>query len=486
MNLNIYNLEFMKFITIFNFTLLLICCIIFHSCNGDIRYIPPISGPDKDAVASFSSEVAVEWNKLFLEIETYADGYRPGPASRALGFIGLACYEACVTGMPDFQSIKNLYGSGLNIPLIQNGKSYYWPEVVHAVYGTLIPKFFPNVNTSLKTRMEALILSLNEKYRTEVSEEVFNRSRDYGTNVGLAVWNWSILDFAVGEDFIKYYAYLNYIDPFQGYDWTNHTGLGKWVPTLPGPGKPIGPIFGRFKTFAITEQSKLCLPPSYYGMVYSELPTSNYYAQALETYSKNAKTDYLVKWIGEFWSDDLLNLTFSHGPRWISIANQIIELEKVNLETAIYVYSKVGFALNDAVVACWNSKYFYNIERPVTYIRKVIDPNYVPNLNNPISLEVGIVPSYPSYPSGHATLASASAEVLASIFGYNYAMTDKSHESRVDFIGTPRTFLSLSDMALESGWSRVLLGTNWSMDYYEGLRFGKSIGRQVNELPWKK
>ncbi len=61
---------------------------------------------------------------------------------------------------------------------------------------------------------------------------------------------------------------------------------------------------------------------------------SEYYSQALQTYTKNAETDYVTEWVGEFWSDDLTNLTFSPGPRWIAIGNQVIEKDDVNLETA--------------------------------------------------------------------------------------------------------------------------------------------------------
>jgi hypothetical protein len=65
-------------------------------------------------------------------------------------------------------------------------------------------------------------------------------------------------------------------------------------------------------------------------MNYSEDQHSEYYAEALQAYTKNAATDYNTEWIGEFWSDDLLNLTFSPGPRWTAICNQVVEAENSN------------------------------------------------------------------------------------------------------------------------------------------------------------
>jgi len=148
--------------------------------------------------------------------------------------------------------------------------------------------------------------------------------------------------------------------------------------------------------------------------------------------------------------------------------------------------AKVGIALHDAGIGCWNSKYYYNLERPQTYINRLIDPTWKPNLDNPLTGDKGITPSFPAYPSGHATFSSASAEVLASVFGYSYGMTDNCHKNRPEFSGYPRTYSSFYEMALENAWSRVPLGVHFRMDAEEGVRYGTEIGRTVNRLPWKK
>ena len=83
-------------------------------------------------------------------------------------------------------------------------------------------------------------------------------------------------------------------------------------------------------------------------------------------------------------------------------------------------------------------------------------------------------------------MGGAGAEALASVFGYAYSMTDRCHENRSEFNGTPRTFGSLYEMAQENAWSRVPLGVHLRQDCEEGVRFGTVIGRKVNALPWKK
>jgi hypothetical protein len=446
-------------------------------------------GISQQLVKDYDAEAALEWNKLFLSVERYAEGYRPGPAPRALGLMGLAAYEASITGMPSYNSLESRF-PGLTIPNVEPNADYHWPTVVHSVYSTMMPSVFDwniskgNIPAGVLSEWQALENTLNQKYQSEAGEAVFNRSKAYGESVGLAVWEWSTTD---------PYGYRAHENPFgnpatnETYWWDQHyDSPGDWEPHTPGPTSPMGPFFGKARTFALKESEKLSLPPSAYFMEYSENVHSEYYSQALQTYTKNAATDYQVEWIGEFWSDDLVGLTFSPGPRWVAIANQVIEDEDVELERALEAYAKVGMALNDAAVGCWNSKFYYNVERPVTYIHKFIDPDYKPNLDNPITGDVGFTPPFPAYPSGHSTMGGAGAEALASVFGYAHSMTDNCHLGRTEFEGTPRTYGSFYEMAVENSVSRILLGVHWKMDCEEGVRYGTTIGRKVNALPWRK
>lgn len=435
-------------------------------------------------VADYSAEAALRWNDMFLQIERYAAGYRPTPAPRALGFMGLAVYEACVSGMPDYNSLATRF-AGLQLPKADPSLDYHWPTVVHSVYKTMMPNFFSKqYPASVHANWDALVQELDAKYLAEAGQEVFDRSKTYGEAVALAMWAYSATD---------PYGHNAYEDPFGNYttgekfNWADHyDGPGDWTPTPNGPNNGMFAFAGKARAFVLSDAEKICLPPSAYFMEYSENPNSEYYSQAVQVYTKNATQDYITEWIGEFWSDDLVNLTFSPGPRWVAIANQIIDNEKSNLETAIEAYAKTGLALGDAATACWNSKYYYNVERPYTYIQKVIDPTYVTNLYDPMTATGNLTPAFPAYPSGHSTMGAAGAEALASVFGYSYSLTDKCHLGRTEFEGTPRTFGSLYEMAQENAWSRVLLGVHWRMDSDEGVRFGTAIGRKVNALPWKK
>jgi len=459
--------------TLLRNTFVLLCGVLvvsffLSSCVKDAK-------PSTAAVADYDSEVALKWNQMYLEIERYSPGYRPGPAPRSLAYIGLATYEACISGMPDYNSMKSLY-PGLEIPAIDKNAEYHWPTVVNFVYKTMLHKFFPNLtNQQVLDQWAALENSLEDKYKASTNDKVYSVSKDYGITVAEAVWNWSKTD-AVGHD--------AYLDPFGTYDWQAHfDGPGDWVPTPPGPSKPMFANWGSARTFAILPSDKLCKAP----LVYSESQQSALYAQALEVYNAIHDNNWEDgQWIATFWSDDLVNLTFSPGPRWIAIANQVIEKENTDLETSLFCYAKLGLALNDAAVSCWYSKYVYNVERPVSYINRLINPDWKPTLKNPLTGDSGMTPAFPAFPSGHSTMGGAGAEVLTDVFGNHYGMLDRCHEGRTEFNGTPRFFDNFYQMAEENAISRVPLGVHWRMDCEVGVDLGYLVGRRVNNLPWKK
>lgn len=445
------------------------------SCKTDIH---ESSETTFKQVADFDHKIVSEWNDLFLEIERHAAGYRPCPTANALGYVGLANYEACVSGMPDYQSLAYRY-AGLSLPKITPNLEYHYPTIINSVNSTLFEGLFADVDPKLLNNIKTLSERYEKQYRDQIGEEVFLRSANYGESVATAVWQWMKQDGATFD---------GYKDPFKENNWRDlMNNPGAWTPTIPGPGEGMFPYWGKGKTLAIGDDMKVCRDWKTYVGNFTETPGKGLYNQAIEVMVQNSpELAYQTEWIGEFWSDDLLGLTFSPPSRWLAIASQVYMLEDANLEEALVANAKLGLALHDAAIGAWNSKYYYNLERPESYIKRVIDPTFEPNLYNPITGENGISPSFPAYPSGHATFGSASAEALGSVFGYSFGMTDNCHKNRTEFEGYPRTFSSFYEMALENAWSRVPLGVHYRMDAEEGMRYGTEIGRVVNRLPWKK
>ena len=165
------SMQFLKSYTPLALLMFLMIGLLVPACKDD----NPVVTADTKSVKTYDYKVAYDWNEMFLQVERYAAGYRPGPAPRSLAYMGLSAYEACVSGMPEYQSVANLY-NGLNIPEAGN-QEYHWPTVINASYAYLMPRFFPNAADNLRQKMIALENQYNDKGEAAVSPEVFERRR---------------------------------------------------------------------------------------------------------------------------------------------------------------------------------------------------------------------------------------------------------------------------------------------------------------------
>ena len=474
--------------------LLLVCALLaslfFNACHD-------IDGPEADQTAhAFDSKVYLRWNDLFMQLDRYAKGYRPGPGPRALAYLGYAAYEATVPGIPENRSLETQF-LGLDLPDIDAKATYHWPAAVNAVYAYMMPRLFlhmENEYADLYSQIAVTNKQLHDQFAAETTPDVLARSEAWGQQVAQAVYAWSATD-KVGHN--------GYLTP-QPIDYTPPSGPGLWQPTYPDYSRAVFPQWGGVRRFALRDQEILSRPP----LAYSESDKSLFYNQALEVFhtvnaikeNNPAPLAYEQRWIGEFWSDDILQVTFAPPTRLVAIANQVVEAEGLDLAGSAELYAKIGMAMNDTGASIWHSKYHYNVERPVSYIRRILArqypsaANWTTILNNrPAGFE-GVTPAFPAYPSGHSGFGGAGCKILSSFFEYSeahpgtYSMTDRCHANRstTEFNGTPRTFYSFKEMADEDAYSRIPLGVHFRMDCSEGLRIGELAAQRVLELPWKR
>ncbi|TVR84516.1 MAG: phosphatase PAP2 family protein [Saprospirales bacterium] len=446
---------------------LLAVVLFFNACTSDDELPPPrdfLGDPHE-----LSSEVVADWYGMFLEVSRYADGYRPPITARNLGYIGLAGYETIAHATPGRESLSSHFDN-LDIPRINDNELYYWPAAINAAYQATFKYFFPHVASEYDAMIDHMYDHYFEKYSAMLEGEVMARSEAFGKAVAAAVINWSQLD-QRGD-----FAFLNPTPPYDP-----PVGPGLWQPTPPDFLPGLVPEWGKVRQFAISEEDKLSPPP----LEWSQNPNSQFYAQALEVVNTVNTLSFDQRWIGEFWSDDNFSLTIDPACRWVAIALQAMEKRTLTLAEAAELMAKLGMALADAGIAIWHSKYYYNLQRPIDYIRELMNPEWETICYNPITGDKGKSPHFPAYPSGHAGFGSAAAEVLIETFGFNFAMWDRTHEGRTEFLGMPRHFNSFNEMAVENAESRIYLGVHFRIDADEGLRMGRVAGRSVLNLPWQ-
>jgi hypothetical protein len=204
--------------------------------------------------------------------------------------------------------------------------------------------------------------------------------------------------------------------------------------------------------------------------------------------------------IAYFWAYDGTNNIGVPPVLYNQIVRVIAEQAKNSPAENARLFALVNVAMADAGIASWDSKYFYNVWRPVIGIRQAdLDGNagtvqiddWTP-LGAPASNRSGtdFTPPFPSYPSGHATFGGAMFRMLANFYELdNYSFRLKSDEMSgrtTDSDGyhrysVTREFDSFSQAAAENARSRIYLGIHWQFDADAGVDQGVTIADYVFE-----
>ncbi|MBC8754021.1 vanadium-dependent haloperoxidase [Kordia sp. YSTF-M3] len=445
--------------------LVFVVTFILNSCTDEQLDIA-IQTPS-ETVSDATTEVILDWNQLWCELDRYAIGMRPNASTRALAYIHLAAFEVCVADMVGYTSNKDRYVE-LDIDFTQREANVNVGIALNACYATAIDHFMYNVRPDIDSKIAMLRQEKEAELSQNISSDVVLNSKDWGNYIAQQIIAYSQTDTE---------AETQILSP-QPTSYEPPTGIGFWTYSDDAE-RALFPYWASVRTFVISSAETSTVAPP---LTYSEDTTSSFYTAMQEVYasSETARTtnnDDL--WVAEFWSNDVEGLMMSPPGRQISIANQLIKQYDVDHESALVLLLKLGFSLNDAAVSTWADKYEYMVMRPSVYIQEFIDPTFQTNLYPYISWPN---PSFPSYPSGHSTFASAAAGIFMHHFGNNIDFIDRSHEGRTEFRGTPRGYTTFTQMATENGFSRIPLGVHLRMDCTEGLRLGYEISAAVNDF----
>ncbi len=409
------------------------------------------------------NQLITEWYELFLEAERFSEGFRAPVASYIMGYIGMAAYETAVS------SSSGSYRSLTTILPSYSPNEYCSPHPMHllvslnACYKIMFDRFYITAPSRLNEKAQSMFIKWESRLSAgKINQHALISSREYGFEVAKGVFEYSVSDINGHQPFLHNYD-KHYIPP---------PGEGKWKVAEEFPMPAVLPHWGKVRPFIIKTNEFLAKPlPEF-----SYLPGSEYYTEALEVLTVSSPLSFENKWIAEYWSDDHPGLTFSPSGRWISITNQVIKKTQPPISKTLETYLKIGFALTDASIACWHSKYHYNLDRPESYIKKVFNNNWQPLFHSP---------PFPGYPSGHSIFGAVSSVILSQLYGTNYELEDKSHLGREEFMSKPRKFHSFYEMAFENAFSRISLGVHYRMDCEEGLRLGFIIGKKISDIQLK-
>jgi membrane-associated phospholipid phosphatase len=408
-----------------------------------------------------AQEILRDWYYLMNELVRHTPTYSPPVASRSFAYLGVTAFESAVGGSDKLVSLAGQLRGLKSVPARETGAVYDETVVIGAAMSDAILHYFGNTGP---TGLRAIKAAQN-KWRAlaidGVAPDVLERSEAFGKSVADSIYAWSFED---GGAVVENMGF-----PLQ---WDLPKGEDKWVPTsgIRQQQYPLLVSWGENKTLAMPSGATCATPGN---PPFSKEPGSQFYQEAMEVYetANNATPEQAV--IARFWSDDPM-LSMTPPGHWISIALQVADRANLSLDDTVDMLARIGVGMSDAFIGCWHDKYIYNLIRPVTYIKRYIDPKWEPLLNTP---------PFPEYPSGHSTVSGAMDAVLTGFFGDNYAFEDRtgSPDGR-----NPRRFKSFHEAAEEAGISRMYGGIHFRSAIVDGLAQGRCIGQYTNALRTRK
>jgi len=254
-------------------------------------------------------------------------------------------------------------------------------------------------------------------------------------------------------------------------------GAGVWRLTPPAFAAPQTPWMATMRPLILDRADRFVTPPppslqsTQWVDAFNQVKLLGQNTSAARTPEQTA--------IAVFWSANV-------NRQYDGAARNLATMLGLDVPETARLLAMVNEVAADAMIAMMNAKYRYLFWRPVT----AIDPTSVtndgfgpaPGLDdgNPLTVEqpgwrpLLPTPNHPEYPSAHATITSAMAEVFSRFLGTNAI--------DLDLQGTPtfavtRHFATADDLRMEAMNARIWAG----LHYRFSVQAGSALGRQVAE-----
>jgi len=430
-----------------------------------------------------------------------AERISPPIASRFMAYAAVALYEGLAAAPSASASLAGTL-NGLNqVPAGTKGRRYDGTLVAVAAEQVVTDSLLAEALPATRATLANLVDSLNQtRVALGIGDEVREQSGDLGRRIGLAIVAWSRSDG---------------FDSTRGRPYTPPAGPGLWINDTPGnlyasqnlsaatdfvgldnpannarPGTtsdrglimnrpkrtglkalpPVNmagatePYWGTLRPFVLKTWNECPIPNP---PAYSTEPGTPLYQDALEVAETGKNLTPEQRASAFYWADNPGETGTPVG-HWIAIASQMVSQQQMSANAAARLFVLSAAAQADAFIAAWGYKYQYNLIRPRTYIRRLIDPAWEPLIPTP---------PFPEYPSAHSTQSSAAATALTTMLG-ELAFDDSTGVAIGPAI---RRFNSFIEAALAAGKSRIYGGIHFEAGNQAGRTVGTCIGARVAE-----
>lgn len=230
------------------------------------------------------------------------------------------------------------------------------------------------------------------------------------------------------------------------------------------------PDFSYAKPFTLDSVSQFRCPPppplasKAYASDWNEVKAYG----AKESLVRSADQTHIAHWWAEFGE---------HA--WNRIGRIVATQHDLPLYETARMFALINMNLYDFYLVTFDSKYHYDTWRPITAIHNAdTDGNPSTNSDQQWQPEM-ITPPWPEYPSAHAGVGSAGAEILTHVLGT--AQVAFEMESTTALAGSPvRAYTHLDSAANDCADSRIYNGYHFRFATEAGKRQGRDVARYVH------
>jgi len=388
---------------------------------------------------ALAGDPVLDWIKIMNDT-VLAAATTPLVTSRNTGLVGAAIFDA-VNG------IEKRYDP-LIVDKYTGTHASARAGAIEAAH-TMLVALYPASKAGLDAKRDASIAAISSGPGADSAREIAAGS-DYGAQVANAIFTARSTD-----------GFAPAPPSFRGFE-----ADGVWRPTTPGPaGYGAGPQFATMTPWVLIRASQFRIAPP------NALTSAQYAADYDETRRDGSSTgtDTAKQNVATFWNGNTSLF-------WNRIALDVLGNRSLSLVETAHVFGLLNLAMADAAIACWDSKYRYQLWRPVTAVNLSVPAGSLYGSADPTWKQfLPVTPAHPEYPSGHSTVSGAAARVLSVIFGDNTGFSIDSETMP----GTLKQFSAFSDALHEIHNARVWGGIHWRTACLRGSQLGEDVANWV-------
>jgi hypothetical protein len=248
------------------------------------------------------------------------------------------------------------------------------------------------------------------------------------------------------------------------------SGLGSYQLT-PGCAAVVTPWLGQMKTFAVenASQFRVAGPRNLTSSEWAvELEETRLYGSLTGSTRSSAETR-----IGQFYLE-APGSWFARNIRGIATANRLSVADSARFFAQVFV------TVADSLITTWNSKYYFNLWRPIMAIQGADTDNNPMTRADPTWAPLASTPCHPEYPGGHGGGTGGLAYALERFFStgnLDVTLTSTSVPGELPFAS--QRFTNTRDMVDNVIAGRIYGGMHYRTSNVDGAVIGHRVAQYV-------